>query len=53
MTTKTSTERQRAFRARKAAAQLEEVRGIYAPKAAHQAIKQAAKQIAAATKETP
>lgn len=50
---KTTTERQQAFRARKAAAQLQEVRGIFAPKALHAAIKQAAKQIKTEPKEAP
>lgn len=40
MTAKTTAERQREFRARKMAKQLEEVRGIFAPKHLHDAIKE-------------
>ncbi len=44
--TSTVSQRQAAFRARRRAEGLEEVRGIWARKADHAAIKQAAKQIA-------
>lgn len=47
MTAKTNTERQAAYRARKAAANLPEVRGIFAPAAAHPAIKAAAVKLSA------
>ena len=40
MTAKTSAERQRAFRERKKAEQSDEVRGIFAPKHLHDAIKE-------------
>ncbi len=40
MTAKTTAERQRDFRARKKAEQSEEVRGIFAPKHLHDAIKE-------------
>ena len=40
MTAKTTAERQREFRARKKAEQSEEVRGIFAPKHLHDAIKE-------------
>jgi hypothetical protein len=46
MTAKTTAERQAAYRARKAAARLPEVRGIYAAREKHPAIKAAAKMIA-------
>jgi hypothetical protein len=44
--TSTVSQRQAAFRARRRAEGLEEVRGIWAPKALHKQIKQSAKQIA-------
>jgi hypothetical protein len=47
MTAKTNTERGKEYRARKAAAQLVEVRGIFAPAAAHPAIKAAAVKLSA------
>ena len=46
MTAKTTAERQRDYRARKAAANLPEVRGIYAAREKHPAIRAAAKMIA-------
>ena len=45
MTAATPAERQRAYRARKAAAQLQEVRGIFAPQEQHAAIKAAAAKV--------
>jgi hypothetical protein len=45
MTAKTTAQRQAAYRARKAAANLPEVRGIYAVREKHPAIKSAAKMI--------
>jgi hypothetical protein len=50
MTAKTTTERQRDYRARKEAANLPEVRGIYALREKHPAIKAAAKLIAKSEK---
>jgi hypothetical protein len=47
MTAKTNKERQAAYRARKAAADLPEVRGIFAPFAAHPAIKAVAVKLSA------
>jgi len=44
MTAKTTAERQAAYRARKAAANLTEVRGIFALRQIHPAIKAAAKK---------
>jgi hypothetical protein len=46
VTAQTTAERQAAYRARKAAANLPEVRGIYAVRKKHSAIKSAAKMIA-------
>lgn len=45
MTAKTTAERQRAYRARKAAAQLIEVRGIFAPREKHSGIRLAVKKM--------
>lgn len=45
MTAKTTTERQREFRAGLKRQGMAEVRGIYAPPELHEAIKEAAKQI--------
>jgi uncharacterized MAPEG superfamily protein len=41
----TTTERQKAFRARKAAANLVEVRGIFLPQALHAALKEHARKL--------
>lgn len=46
MTAKTTADRQRDYRARKAAANLPEVRGIYAARQEHPAIRAIAKMIA-------
>ena len=51
MTAKTSTERGRDYRRRQKLKQLEEVRGIWARKVLHKAIKEAAKQFGAETKK--
>ena len=45
MIAKTITERQAAFRARKAAADLSEVRGIFLPQALHAALKAHARNL--------
>lgn len=45
MTAKTTAERQRAYKARKAEAGLTEVRGIYAPAERHHAIREAAAKV--------
>lgn len=45
MTAKTATQRSRSLRAQRAAQGLHEVRGIYAAKAQHKAIKAAAKAV--------
>jgi len=42
---KTTTERQKAFRARKAAAKLQEVRGIFLPQSMHAALKAHARKL--------
>jgi len=47
MTAKTTAERQRDYRARKAAQHLSEVRGLFAPRAHHKPIRDAAKKVAA------
>lgn len=50
---KPTTLRQRLFRERKAAAELSEVRGIFAPTALHAAIKAAAAELLKPPKEKP
>lgn len=45
MTAQTTTERQAAYRARKAAANLVEVRGIFLPQALHAALKEHARKL--------
>ncbi len=45
MTAKSTTERQAAYRARKAAAALQEVRGIFLPQALHAALKKHARKL--------
>ncbi len=45
MTAQTTTERQAAYRARKAAAELSEVRGIFLPQSMHAALKAHARKL--------
>ena len=47
MTTQTTTERQKAFRARKAAAALHEVRGVFLPRDLHAKLKELARGLLA------
>lgn len=54
MNAKTTAERQEAFRARRAMLEgATEVRGIFLPPELHQALKEAAKKLAAAHKKNP
>lgn len=46
MNAQTTTERQKAFRARKAAAGLAEVRGVFLPPSLHAKLKELARQLA-------
>ena len=47
MTAQTTTERQQAFRARKAAAKLQEVRGVFLPRELHAKLKELARGLLA------